>query len=69
MNTARVAWVFLLVVGTLLASIHPPLQRHVRAEADAHRPLLAKQAHAQINALKAGTPLAQLRPLRNPWLE
>ena len=24
---------------------------------------------AGINALKAGTPLAQLRPLRNPWLE
>ena len=24
---------------------------------------------AQIDALKAGTPLAQLKPLRNPWLE
>ena len=32
-------------------------------------PLVAKQVHAQIDALKAGTPLAQLKPLRNPWLE
>lgn len=32
-------------------------------------PLVAKQVHTQIDALKAGTPLAQLKPLRNPWLE
>lgn len=32
-------------------------------------PLVAKQVHAQIDALEAGTPLAQLKPLRSPWLE
>jgi hypothetical protein len=31
--------------------------------------LVAKQVHAQIDALKAGTPMDKLPPLRSPWLE